>query len=58
MDCSPSRLSSWVDFAGKSARATQALPVSERFPLFIIKIRLLFASFCMYNPARLVSRSY
>jgi len=33
------------------------LPISGGFPLFIIKIRLLFASFYMYNPARLVLHS-
>jgi hypothetical protein len=31
------------------------LPISERFPLFIILIRLFFASIYMYNPARSIS---
>ena len=39
---------------GPQDGSIKALPISERFPLFIIQIRLLFASIYMYNPARFV----
>jgi hypothetical protein len=35
------------------ARDKVPCPISGRFPLLIMLIRLFFASICMYNPARL-----